>query len=95
MQQSPGNALLITHTDAHTFTLWYYQQVEKQRPDLAVIDARLAGYAWSDAMLQAQDTTLARVDFDPEATWPDRLHAANSHRPLCDLDATTAQLQCP
>ncbi len=91
---APADALLITHLDAHTFTLWYYRHVEAQRPDVAVIDARLAAFPWYDPMLRAQNQALNVVEFDPEATWLDRLRAANPMRPVCDLDAVSAQLIC-
>ena len=98
---APADAIIITHRDAHTFTLWYYRHVEAQRPDVAEIDARLAAYPWYDPMLRAQNARRAQsaalneVEFDPEATWLARLRAANPTRPLCDLDASTAQLICP
>jgi hypothetical protein len=97
---APADAIIITHRDAHIFTLWYYRLVEKQRADVSIIDARLAGYPWYDPMLhaqsawRAQDASLIRVEFEPEATWLDRLRAANPTRPVCDVDATTAQLDC-
>lgn len=103
---APHNALIVTHLDAHTFTLWYYRLVEGQRLDVAIIDARLAAYPWYDPMLRAQDArraqnaqraqhqSLIEVDFDPEETWLARLRAANPARPLCDLDPVTAQLAC-
>ncbi len=98
---APANALLITHIDAHTFTLWYYRLVEKRRSDVTVIDARLAAYPWYDPMLRAQDARRAQdnplnnVEFDPETTWLDRLRAANPARLVCDLDPGTARLNCP
>ncbi|MFN8596409.1 MAG: hypothetical protein U0559_09535 [Anaerolineae bacterium] len=93
--QSPRDAIVITHTDAQTFTLWYYRLVEQQRPDVTVIDARLAAYEWSAPMLHAQDNQLHLVAYDPEATWLDRLRAANPARPICEIDVTTSQVRCP
>lgn len=92
---TPADAIIVTHLDAHTFTLWYYRHVEEQRPDVTIIDLRLAAYPWYDPMLRAQDKSLIRVDFDPEATWLARLSTANPTRPVCDLDPGTAQLHCP
>jgi hypothetical protein len=92
---APADAIIITHLDAHTFTLWYYRHVETQRPDVTVIDARLAAYPWYEPMLRAQSQTLAIVELDPETTWLVRLRAANPLRPVCDVDVTTAQLRCP
>jgi hypothetical protein len=92
---APADAIIVTHLDAHTFTLWYYRQVEAQRPDMTVIDLRLAAYPWYDSMLRTQDKSLIRVDFDPEATWLARLSTANPTRPVCDLNPGTARLHCP
>jgi hypothetical protein len=100
LTSAPAGAIIITHLDAHTFTLWYYRHVEGQRPDAAVIDARLAGYPWYDPMLRAQNAlraqaeSLIRVEFDPEETWLDRLRAANPLRPVCDVDPATTRLHC-
>lgn len=38
---APPNAILLTSTDQHTFTLWYAQEVLGKRPDLTVIDRDL------------------------------------------------------
>jgi len=92
---APADAIIVTHLDAHTFTLWYYRHVEEQRPDVTIIDLRLAAYPWYDPMLRAQDKSLIRVDFDPEATWLARLSRANPTRPVCDLDSGTVRLHCP
>ncbi|MBP7689475.1 MAG: DUF2723 domain-containing protein [Thermoflexales bacterium] len=98
---APAEAVIITHLDAHTFTLWYYRHVQTQRPDVAVIDARLAAYPWYDPMLRAQNAWRAEhaalniVEFDPETTWLDRLRDANPTRPVCDLDVATEELHCP
>ncbi len=43
----------------------------------------------------SQNAALNIVEYDPEATWLDRLQAANPTRPLCDLDGATEELHCP
>ncbi|NIV33553.1 MAG: hypothetical protein GWN58_30125 [Anaerolineae bacterium] len=43
---APEQAVLLTAQDAHTFTLWYFQHVVGQRPDVAVVDTALLGYDW-------------------------------------------------
>ena len=93
--QSPRDSIVITHTDAQTFTLWYYRLVEQQRPDVTVIDARLVAYEWSAPMLRAQDAKLNLVAYDPEAAWLDRLRAANPARPVCEIAVITSQVKCP
>ena len=42
----PSGAILISASDAHTFSLWYAQQVERLRPDVLVIDRDLLPYDW-------------------------------------------------
>jgi hypothetical protein len=44
LEEAPPEALLVTETDAHTFTLWYATQVLDARPDVAVIDQDLWWY---------------------------------------------------
>ena len=45
---APPGAIVITGNDGHTFALWYHRHVAGQRPDLAIVDRRLAGYPWYD-----------------------------------------------
>jgi hypothetical protein len=35
---APSGGVLHTSTDEHTFTLWYLQIVEGQRPDVAIVE---------------------------------------------------------
>ena len=42
----PPGAILISASDAHTFSLWYAQQVEGLRTDVLVIDRDLLPYSW-------------------------------------------------
>ncbi len=83
--QAPPEALLITRTDAQTFTLWYYHFLESQRPDVAIVDARLAGYPWYEPMLAAQGRTLRLPDYDPTGTWLERFRALNAGYPMCEI----------
>ncbi|MCP4518010.1 MAG: hypothetical protein GY824_22615, partial [Delftia sp.] len=46
MIESPPQAVLWTSTDRQTFALWYCQQVEGQRPDVAVVDQGLWEVDW-------------------------------------------------
>jgi hypothetical protein len=46
MLESPPQAVLWTSTDRQTFALWYCQQVEGQRPDVAVVDQGLWEFDW-------------------------------------------------
>jgi len=77
---APKRAVLLTTQDAHTFTLWYFQHVLGQRPDLVVVDTGLLGYSWYRA-------GLLRVS--PELIVPggdvSELSRANSLRPVCEV----------
>jgi hypothetical protein len=42
----PANAIILTDTDPHTFTLWYFHYAEGERPDVAVLNATLLHYDW-------------------------------------------------
>ncbi|MGC9320618.1 MAG: protein O-mannosyl-transferase family [Armatimonadota bacterium] len=41
LEEAPPDAVLLTHGDAHTFTLWYARDVLGRRPDVVVIDQDL------------------------------------------------------
>lgn len=44
LAEAPFEAIVVTETDAHTFTLWYATEALNRRPDVAVIDQDLWGY---------------------------------------------------
>ncbi len=92
----PRNAIVLTTSDAYTFTLWYYRAIEHQRPDIAVIDIRMSEFDWYAQMVIDQGSAPNFVPFDPVQTWPQRLAAANPDRPVCEVKpySTEAQVQC-
>ncbi|HLF27039.1 MAG TPA: DUF2723 domain-containing protein [Anaerolineae bacterium] len=83
----PLDAILVTHADAHTFSLWYYRLAAGWRPDVSIVDARLAGYAWYEPMLIAQGSTPLLPADRTEAGLVNRLMTLNPTRPVCDLVA--------
>jgi hypothetical protein len=91
----PPEAILITHADAHTFSLWYYREVQRRRADVAIVDARLIEYDWYTPMLNAQGASP--VLFEPRTSnnLLQRLAAANPARPVCDLEPEANSLTCP
>jgi len=91
---APPAAIVITENDGHTFALWYYQHVAGQRPDLAIVDQRMAGYPWYDAMLRAQGAASRLPEADPPETWIDRLAQLNPGHALCVVDPASAQMSC-
>jgi hypothetical protein len=40
------NALLLSATDRHTFTVWYFRYAERIRTDVAVLDTQLLQFDW-------------------------------------------------
>ena len=44
--QVPDRSIIITATDGHTFTLWYFGRVVTDRDQVAVLDRDLLGYDW-------------------------------------------------
>lgn len=91
---APPRAIIITENDGHTFALWYHRHTAGQRPDLAVVDRRLAGYPWYDSMLRAQGSAPLLPDNDPPETWIERLARLNPGRALCVVDQASAQMSC-
>lgn len=87
-------AIVVTENDGHTFALWYHRHVAGQRPDLAIIDRRLAGYPWYDSMLRVQGSMPVLPEYDPPETWIDRLAQLNPGRVLCVIDRTSAKTAC-
>jgi hypothetical protein len=90
---APRGAIIITENDGHTFALWYHRHVAGQRPDLAIVDRRLAGYPWYDAMLRAQGSAPLLPEDDPPETWVDRVAELNPDRALCVVDRAS-QMSC-
>jgi hypothetical protein len=94
LSAAPPQAVVITQHDGHTFALWYHRHVAGQRSDLAVVDARLAGYPWYAAMLSAQGSAVTLPEIDPSSTWIDRGAALNPDRAVCVIDPASAQMTC-
>jgi hypothetical protein len=94
LSAAPPGAIVITGNDGHTFALWYYQHVARQRLDLAIVDQRLAGYPWYDVMLRAQGAAPQLPEADPPGAWIERLAQLNPGRTVCVVDRATAQMSC-
>ncbi len=77
---APERAVLLSAQDGHTFTLWYFQHVLGQCPDVAVVDTGLLGYDWYRAGLLRVYPGLVVPGGDAgELGW------ANSLRPVCEI----------
>jgi hypothetical protein len=59
LQAAPENAILLAPGDRTIFTLWYFQHVEKQRPDIYLVDSNLFAFEWYRARLEAQFPELS------------------------------------
>lgn len=95
LTQAPSDAVVITEADGQTFALWYHRTLTNARPDLAIVDRRLAGYPWYAAMLRAQSVAPFIPDVDPAESWLRRLIELNPDRPICLIDAKTELMTCP
>jgi hypothetical protein len=80
LQAIPADAIVITPGDQTISTLWYFQAVEGQRPDLVLVDRNLFGFDWYRERLISQHPFLSRLEGD------DLFHLEVTHvleRPLC------------
>lgn len=93
---APPAALLISNEDAGTFTLWYFQYVLGQRPDIIVANASLLRFDWYRETLRRTYPGLIVPDQPTTAFWYIDLGVANPARPTCmtHIDAER-QLVCP
>jgi hypothetical protein len=90
LQQAPPDAILLAEGDATTFTLWYLHEVERQRPDLAIIDRNLFGFDWYRRQLERRYAWMPHVpDYSPGAL-------SELGRPLCStrIDEGDLLLSC-
>jgi hypothetical protein len=83
MLEAPQGALLISATDAHTFSLWYVHHALGVRPDVTIVDRDLWAMDWYRAQLAA----------DLPATPDLELALQASGRPICAIQAE-GLLQC-
>ncbi len=82
LAETPPDAVLLTQSDAHTFSLWYAQEAAGLRPDVLVIDRDLW---WQESYRQF---LFRQVGY--EAATPETMAPA---RPLCR--AVKEGVTCP
>lgn len=80
LEAAPPRAVLLTAQDAHTFTLWYAQDVLNMRPDVVVVDRDLWGHPPYRRMLTA---SLGEAVLNP-ALSPDEA-ARDADRPIVEV----------
>lgn len=88
--EAPPEAILLTEGDATTFTLWYLREVERQRPDLVVVDRNLFGFAWYRQQLADRHSWMPIIaQYDLEAL-------TRLGRPICEVqfDDGLAEIDC-
>jgi hypothetical protein len=76
----PPDAIVLTPGDQTISTLWYFQAVEGQRPDLVLVDHNLFGFDWYRARLGEQFPFLAALDQGNPAEF---VAANRGIRPFC------------
>lgn len=89
LQAAPPNAILLLSGEGSLFTLWYFQQVEGQRPDLILLDKNLFAFDWRRQQLR---------DLYPDVAWPEEYDldalARQTKRPICYLEKLD-EMTCP
>ncbi|MBI2322947.1 MAG: DUF2723 domain-containing protein [Chloroflexi bacterium] len=78
----PPRAVLLSDSDAHTFSLWYAQDVLGLRPDVAIVDLRLVAWPWYRAGLERRHAGLALRSATTAAVVLDLLAAGPQGRPV-------------
>jgi len=91
MTAMPEQALLFSSEDKATFTLWYFQFVLHERPDIAVLDTRLLSYDWYRNMLRCAYPSLS-VPEHAGVTVPAEIIAANASRPVCETSLSESSV---
>ena len=89
MTQAPPQAMIISSSDAHTFALWYAQQVSHQRADVIILDRDLLQYEWYARNLRKQhpDLIVPSATGDTDAHLAAVIDAAVGTRPVYLADA--------
>ena len=86
LQVLPPDAIVLTPGDPTIFTLWYFQHVEGQRPDLVLVDTNLFAFAWYRQRLQGQYPDLDGFERDDL----ENFRGINqSVRPICQATLVT------
>jgi hypothetical protein len=78
--QVPDGSIILSATDAHTFTLWYFARVVTGRDKVALIDRDLLGYDWYVAGLRHSYPWLDLPPTSGGTLSTDRLLEANMQR---------------
>lgn len=89
---APAGAILLTPGDQSIFTLWYFQHVEGERPDLVLVDGNLFAFDWYRQRLAMHYPGLTHLAEDDLAAFRNQRNS----RPVCEaILTTTPMLVCP
>lgn len=58
LNEAPPQAILLTAGSPDIFAFWYFHIVEKQRPDITIVDQTLFQFDWYRERFQQQNPTL-------------------------------------
>ena len=94
LTSAPARAVVFSHADNETYPVWYLQEVEQRRRDVAIVVVPLLPAAWYRAELARRERLLG-PDFVP--TWRGAPQvvaalcagAAREHRPVGDAGMMT------
>lgn len=64
LAEAPPSAILLTPGDQTMFALLYFHYVEKQRPDLILVDSNLLAFEWYRNRLSRQYPELGALEID-------------------------------
>ncbi len=82
LRMMPENAIILTPGDQSIFSLWYFQHVEGQRPDLILVDENLLAFSWYRQRLAVRYPDLEGLATDNL----DQFRQLNTKkRPICEL----------
>jgi hypothetical protein len=85
LQEAPADAIVISSADYFAGSLFYLQEAESRRPDVAVLAYGLAGSSWHWRHLFAVHPELTPVDLQKRGPRAQRVRAflaANPERPV-------------
>ena len=83
LQQAPDHAIVLTPGNETIFTLWYFHHVEKQRPDVILVDENLFAFTWYRQQLAQTYPGLQQLAVDD---WTGFIAANQASRPIIFID---------
>ncbi|MBI3340183.1 MAG: DUF2723 domain-containing protein [Chloroflexi bacterium] len=94
MNTAPPQAILFADGDRAVFTLWYFHDALRERPDVVIVAGSLLPFDWYRESLEGihPDLVLPNLTDKP---WFNAIDNANPSRPVCYLYASDeANIEC-